>query len=211
LVAACCAALAALPSPARSDWTGDADATVQPSSGVEAPFAAPRPPEQAAAKPSRRTHADVAALMPRLDPALRRGVAKAIVAETELAGMDPLLVLALIHIESAFDPHAVSNAGAVGLMQLREATMRGEAARSRLASTNPLDPVASVQAGVRYLRRLIEAFGDTDVALMAYNAGPNRILQHMRRGEIPKRFHAYPRRIKLEMERLRASGEVPVS
>jgi soluble lytic murein transglycosylase-like protein len=60
-----------------------------------------------------------------------------------------------------------------------------------------------VRAGVRYLRRLVRAFGDTDVALMAYNAGPNRILAYWRAGEIPERFHVYPRRIQGEMERLR--------
>ncbi|HEY6100992.1 MAG TPA: lytic transglycosylase domain-containing protein [Anaeromyxobacter sp.] len=63
--------------------------------------------------------------------------------------------------------------------------------------------VANVRAGVRYLRRLVRAFGEIDVALMAYNAGPNRILRHMRRGPIPDRFHAYPRKLKGELERLR--------
>jgi soluble lytic murein transglycosylase-like protein len=87
-------------------------------------------------------------------------------------------------------------------MQLREATMRAEAERSRLSSSDPFDPVASVQAGVRYLRRLVSAFGDTDLALMAYNAGPKRILGHLRQGEVPERFRAYPRKVRNHMARL---------
>jgi soluble lytic murein transglycosylase-like protein len=93
-------------------------------------------------------------------------------------------------------------------MQLKEATMRAELARSGLPSSDPRDPVASVRAGVRYLRRLIDEFGGVDVALMAYNAGPNRILGHQRRGKIPDRFHAYPRKVKHEMERLKRAAAV---
>jgi soluble lytic murein transglycosylase-like protein len=143
------------------------------------------------------------ARMPRLDPEVHGPLAQTIVLEASEAGVDPLLVVALIHTESQFDPEAVSAAGAVGLMQLREPTMRSVAARSRLASDDPRDPIASVQAGVRYLRRLLDAFGEIDLALMAYNAGPNRIVAHLRRGEIPARFHAYPRKVKAELDRLR--------
>jgi soluble lytic murein transglycosylase-like protein len=66
--------------------------------------------------------------------------------------------------------------------------------------------VASVQAGVRYLRRLVAAFGDTDLALMAYNAGPNRIVGYLRQGEIPERFHTYPRKVRSHMQRLGRAG-----
>ncbi len=157
-----------------------------------------------------RIHARVASRMRRVDATVQERVARIIVSEAKLAGVDPLLVLALIHVESSFDPHAVSSAGAVGLMQLRESTMRGEVERWRLPSADPHDPVASVQAGVRYLKRLIDAFGEVDMALMAYNAGPNRILGHLRNGGIPERFHSYPRKVREEMERLRRELEVAV-
>jgi soluble lytic murein transglycosylase-like protein len=138
------------------------------------------------------------------DPEVHGRVAGAIVAEAKRAGLDPLLVLALIHVESSFNPLAVSNAGAVGLMQLLEPTMESELARANLPPSDPRDPVANVQAGVRYLRRLIDAFGgNTDVALMAYNAGPNRIRGHLRNGGIPERFHVYPERINRELDRLK--------
>lgn len=140
-----------------------------------------------------------------LAPLERRVLARTIVAEAEAARIDPLLVLALIEVESSFDPAALSSRGARGLMQLREPTFRRELERHRLAPDDPHDPVANVQAGVRYLRRLLDAFGREEVALMAYNAGPNRILGYLREGEIPTRFHAYPRRVKTELRRLRRS------
>jgi soluble lytic murein transglycosylase-like protein len=67
------------------------------------------------------------------------------------------------------------------------------------------DPAVNVQAGIRYLRRLLDAFGREEVALMAYNAGPNRILGYVRDGEIPERFRGYPRKVAAEVRRLRRS------
>jgi soluble lytic murein transglycosylase-like protein len=89
----------------------------------------------------------------------------------------------------------------MGLMQLRGPTLRGELSRHGLGG-DPADPVVNVRAGVRYLRRLFDAFPREDVALMAYNAGPNRILGYLREGEIPERFHSYPRRVKAVLHRL---------
>jgi len=145
------------------------------------------------------------ARMPQLEPLDRRELARTIVIETEAARIDALLVLALIEVESAYDPTALSGRGARGLMQLREPTMRRELERHGLTVDDPHDPVANVQAGVRYLRRLLDAFGREEIALMAYNAGPNRILGYLRAGEIPQRFHGYPRRVKTELRRLRRS------
>lgn len=152
-----------------------------------------------------RVEAQLEARIPRLDAPERHVLARTIVAEAEAARIDPLLVMALIEVESSFDPHALSVRGARGLMQLREPTMRRELERHGLVLRNPLDPVANVQAGVRYLRRLLDAFGREEIALMAYNAGPNRILGYMREGQIPQRFHAYPRRVRTELRRLRRS------
>jgi hypothetical protein len=148
---------------------------------------------------------ELLARIPQLDTLARRLLARTIVAEAENARIDPLLVLALIEVESSFDPDALSERGAMGLMQLREPTLRQELERAGLAAGDPNDPVANVQAGVRYLRRLLDAFGREEVALMAYNAGPNRILGYLREGEIPPRFHVYPRRVKAELRRLRRS------
>jgi hypothetical protein len=153
-----------------------------------------------------RVNSELFARLPLLDAFERRLLARTIVAESEGARIDPLLVLAVIAVESSYDPEALSERGATGLMQLREPTLRRELERAGLEVDYPNDPVANVQAGVRYLRRLLDAFGHEDVALMAYNAGPNRILGYMREGEIPERFHVYPRRVALELRRLRKSA-----
>jgi hypothetical protein len=150
----------------------------------------------------------LAARMPRVHGASRHRIAETIRKEAALAALDPLLVLAVIDVESSYRVHVVSTAGAVGLMQLQLPTIREEVARSRLRSADPHDPVANVQAGVRYLRRLFQAFGRLDVALMAYNAGPTRISGHLRRGGIPDRFHQYPRKVNLELARLRQTFAV---
>jgi soluble lytic murein transglycosylase-like protein len=157
-----------------------------------------------------RVDAQLEARLPQLEALDRGDLAWTIIAEAEAARIDPLLVLALIEVESAYDPGALSARGARGLMQLREQTMRRELERSGFAFEDPHDPVANVRAGVRYLRRLLDAFGREEVALMAYNAGPNRILGYLREGEIPPRFHAYPRRVRTEVRRLRRSmGDEP--
>lgn len=139
----------------------------------------------------------------------RRDLARAIVAEAGAAGIDPLLVLAVIEVESSWDPSALSSRGARGLMQLLEPTMRQEMARSGLEYEDPHDPIANVRAGIRYLKRLLDVFGREELALMAYNAGPNRILGHIRAGAIPERFHAYPRRVLAELRRLRRAAGDP--
>jgi len=140
---------------------------------------------------------------PEFPEATRRRVARAVVEESRAAQLDPLLVAAIIHVESGFDARARSWAGARGLMQLRPETMAQEAARHGMAAGDPFDPVANVRLGVRYFRRLLDLFGREDRALMAYNAGPNRIGGYLHSGAIPERFHAYPTRVLAEQRRLR--------
>ncbi len=152
-----------------------------------------------------RVDGQLTARLPLLGDAERFHLAETIVLEASAAKIDPLLVLAIVEVESSFDPRVLSEAGARGLMQLLPSTMRGEVARSGLAGEDPHDPALNVQAGVRYYRRLLDAFGHEDVALMAYNAGPNRILGYLREGEVPETFRMYPRRVKAELRRLRRS------
>ena len=180
---------------------GEGPRAIAASEHVPAACAAPRC-EPGPAGLVDRVDGELLVRIPQLDPFERRLLARTIVAEAEGARIDPLLVLALIAVESSFDPEALSDRGAMGLMQLRAPTLRRELERAGLAPNYPNDPIANVQAGVRYLRRLLDAFGHEEVALMAYNAGPNRILGYLREGEIPSRFHVYPRRVKAELRRL---------
>lgn len=88
------------------------------------------------------------------------------------AGVDPALLRALVQAESGFNPLAVSPAGAKGLTQL----MPGTAAA--LGVTDPFDPSQNLNGGARYLRQMLDEFGDIRLALAAYNAGPGKVRRH---------------------------------
>ncbi len=83
--------------------------------------------------------------------------------------IDPLLVRLIIEQESAFDPLALSPAGAMGLMQLMPDTAW------LLGVTDPFDPEQNVEAGVRYFAQQMDQFGNVELALAAYNAGPGAV------------------------------------
>lgn len=86
--------------------------------------------------------------------------------------VDEALVRAVIHAESAFNPNALSSAGAQGLMQLMPATGR------QYGVTDAWDPIQNIEGGVRYLRFLLDFFdGDTQLATAGYNAGENAVLR----------------------------------
>jgi transglycosylase-like protein with SLT domain len=79
-------------------------------------------------------------------------------------GVDAKLVRAVIEVESGYRPSARSPKGAMGLMQLMPATAR------RYAVTNPYDPAANIEAGIKHLKSLLARFPQA-LALAAYNAG----------------------------------------
>lgn len=88
------------------------------------------------------------------------------VAAARRHGLDPELVLAVVSVESAFQPDAVSPKGARGLMQLMPATAQ------ELGVDNAFDPAQNLEGGSRHLRELVERYdGDLRKALAAYNAG----------------------------------------
>ena len=137
-----------------------------------------------------------------LDPALHEDLALVILEESEAAQLDARLVLAVIEVESGYDPSAVSPVGALGLMQVLPATQQREVG-GRGQADEPDDPVVNVRAGIRYLRRCLDSYPDLDVALMAYNAGPNRLYGWLQAGAVPGEVRGYARRVMEGQERLR--------
>lgn len=83
--------------------------------------------------------------------------------------LDPTLLRAVAKQESGGNPNAVSYVGAGGLMQLMPAT------GAEMGVTNRFDPSQSVDGGAKYLSKQMEKYGDTKLALAAYNAGPGNI------------------------------------
>jgi soluble lytic murein transglycosylase len=106
--------------------------------------------------------------------------------EATAAGVDPLMVAAIVAKESSFRTAVVSRAGAVGLMQLRPFVARDVAERIELewSGTATLhQPESNLRLGIRYYSELVERFdGNVHLALVAYNRGPTRLSRQLRSG-----------------------------
>ena len=111
-------------------------------------------------------------------------------------GLDPGLVLAVVSVESAFRPEAVSRKGAQGLMQLMPATA------ASLGVKDVFDPVENLDGGSRHLGSLLTLYGgDLVSALAAYNAGAGAVARH---GGVPpyRETRAYVKKV---LERYQAA------
>ena len=102
---------------------------------------------------------------------------KEILASADRHDLDPLLVAAVVQVESGFDGRAVSRRGAIGLMQVMPETA------GQFDVGNLYDPSENLEAGTRYLASLLRRFdGDLVLGLAAYNAGPGTIYRF---GDLP--------------------------
>ena len=105
-------------------------------------------------------------------------------------GIDPLLIYSQMHQESSFKINATSNKGASGLMQLMPATAR------RFGVTKIYDPRQNIDAGVKYMRWLLDTFnGDVVLALAGYNAGEGAVMKYGRNVPPYRETQEYVRRI----------------
>jgi soluble lytic murein transglycosylase len=132
----------------------------------------------------------------------RRHVEATIVREARRNGLDPVLVAAVIQVESRFDPFAVSGVGACGLMQLMPPTAQwllakdNDSSNDKLRPAHLFNPVLNIELGTTYLAQLMDRFdGDLTRALIAYNAGPG-VARSLKRGSKAwRRLESYPRSV----------------
>lgn len=113
-------------------------------------------------------------------------------------GLDRALLAAVVEAESSFKPGAVSRAGAKGLMQLMDSTALA------LGVVNPFDPQQNLLGGARFLRGLLDRYGQSlPLALAAYNAGPGAVDRY---GGIPPfaETQTYVPRVLANLQRYRA-------
>lgn len=114
-------------------------------------------------------------------------------------GVDSSLIKAVVDAESSFQNHAVSSAGAKGLMQLMDDTARG------LGVTDSFDPQQNIQAGTHYLSDLLKNYnGSESMALAAYNGGSGRLARlgitneqqlYTKYDQLPKETQSYVQKV----------------
>jgi membrane-bound lytic murein transglycosylase MltF len=110
-------------------------------------------------------------------------LAGSILEESKKHAFDPMLVLAIIQVESRFNHRAVSPRGAQGLMQIHPVAVTAVAEREEIPNLpkkkNLQDPVVNVKIGVAYLSHLQKMFNDVRLVLTAYNLGPTRVREKL--------------------------------
>lgn len=115
--------------------------------------------------------------------------------------LEEALIKAVIKVESDYDPQVVSSKGAQGLMQLIPETAKD------LRVADPFNPAQNIRGGSQYLRQMLDQFdGDLELALAAYNAGPNAVRRH---GGVPPydETRNYIQRVKRYLDHYRKSGD----
>lgn len=112
-----------------------------------------------------------------------------IVASGKRNAVDPLLLYSIMHQESTFKRNALSPKGASGLMQLMPPTAR------RFGVTKIWDPQQNIEGGARYMRFLLDHFGDVQLALAGYNAGEGAVMKYGNRVPPYRETQEYVRRI----------------
>jgi membrane-bound lytic murein transglycosylase B len=132
----------------------------------EVPHPDPAPPVVERAAPVPAAQAERGSLL--RDTAYSELIASA----AEAHGVNPMLVQALIQVESNYKPKARSSKGAMGLMQLMPSVAREYKLR------NAYDPAANIAAGVQKLKGLLDRWGgDVALALASYNAGEGAVIK----------------------------------
>lgn len=122
---------------------------------------------------------EIQALMPRINAA--------IASASQKYGVDENMIRAIIKLESSFQPYSLSISGAMGLMQLMPVTAEW------LSVTDPYDIEQNIRGGTEYFRdQLVRFDGNVELALAAYNKGPNAVLRY---NGVPPQAESYVKRV----------------
>lgn len=128
----------------------------------------------------------------RLSSKERLELASIITEQAELHNLDPLLVIALIHVESTFNTNAQSHKGAKGLMQLLPNTARyinKKTDKGIPENSNLFDAKTNIALGTAYMEYLLnKTNGNLEYALAAYNMGPANMFRAKRENKVPKAY-----------------------
>ncbi|MCA9552061.1 MAG: lytic transglycosylase domain-containing protein [Myxococcales bacterium] len=139
---------------------------------------------------------------PKIDHALARQIAESIQHYSMLYEQDPDLVLAMIKVESDFDPYIVSQMGATGLMQVMPQWRKVLAIEGELTDVD-----TSIKYGLQILGFYKEMYKDLEMALTAYNRGPGQVDAALMRGSDPT--NKYAPRVLAEYGYFRALNQPP--
>lgn len=138
---------------------------------------------------------------PRLSQQQKAAICNTIIAEASANQFDPFFISGVIAAESNFHPRAVSRCEALGLMQITAGVIE------IMGIDNPFDIRENIYAGTRYLKDLRLMFGQSDLILAAYNAGPSRVARLGRIPRIDETIH-YVRRVTFNYQRLQHQFQV---
>ncbi len=124
----------------------------------------------------------------KLDQLTKRELTATVLTLSHEYSIDPILILAVIKVESHFDPKALSAKGARGFMQLMPVAARESAKELDIKDHHRRlhEPMLNVRVGVHYLAQLIKRFkGDLVKALLAYNRGPTAVSRDYKNRSVP--------------------------
>ena len=122
-------------------------------------------------------------------------------------GYDWRLIVAIMKAESNFDKRAVSNKGAVGLMQIMPKTAEWLSPKLKVGYIgigSLYDPEYNIRLGIHYLNMMHKKFGNIDKALIAYNRGPTKLMREISQGE--ETDSEFLEKVKIYYQHLKNSG-----